>query len=475
MKQDSDVLDILGFTVDTHYRGAICSQNELFTIPDILADTLAESASFISNQLNGIQIGTLRPETAFASIATRISRELHTVLCARAKPKATVSPRACAVDVKVVSDLVTCLAAVFCGLEFDKSLLLAASSALEASGLSDADVHGALEVGILANLRPAWNTRRLIPLTEDRPIVQINSSITHVTQSEYESRRALGRRIADIARAGNCQVEVTSDYATPNTRNRAPAREDLVLAAIYRSAGMVIIADGGKFGTSTAWTLAEMLTIPVLVLARSPVDFHACRFPGRLSRRFNKVYRSSDEAVDLARAFFEDNNVAIAQRNVELAKYASVNIDSLSARVRAADPSLFDQSPLTWGRALWYASDPVLWFQAPRSVAHEVRRILGVNELDHLLSNEAGSAVALPPVPVVQFEVGAPKARGIGDATRSLLAFAEIKGLPANQISQLADAWENEVPISAISMREATVIPQYDDWDRLYLKLFGRG
>lgn len=374
----SDVEGQLQWIVDMHYTGDDMPYGSPVLTPCLpgMGPDLQTVVEFITDRLwqAGAQL-TSRPR-ALAEISTFLSGYLHREYCVRAaRPDRR---RACARDVSAVTDLVSMIASPFLEVELDAPLKAVAMDALTAVGLEETQVDDAMEAVFQRITHPAWGSRKLLPVSAANPIIQINSAISHISAREYYRVRTIALVLrAELMRQGY-QVEVTSDYAAPRASPTCSPNEILTRAAIYRTAGMICIADHGRLGTGTTLTLAGELLIPTLVLYQDPADLDCARYPSGLARRMTSPYGDADDAVRAVAAFLKTMNDLILARARQLEAWSSDDITEVQDRFATTEVAAFDLSPVTFDRAQMFASDSIVWNQCPTQTRGEIARILGI-------------------------------------------------------------------------------------------------
>lgn len=416
-------------------------------------------ADFMEHGIRDVQQGREAPSLALASISLRVARYYHRVLCLPSRRRRRSQP--CPADAESTWDLLVSVARLYFGLLVTGDGVPASFvDAMRAEGLSEIEIVGSLDATIKPLLHASADDRELLRVVAAKPIVQVNTPISEVGAGEYVAMRRLAQTAAaEVAGHGQLQCEVTSDFVTPADRDdRTELDEELVRAAIYRSSAMITFTQYGRFGTAIAWTLAEELLMPVLVLSHESEPADAARFRSTLGGRSLERYSSAEEAATRVRHFLGQNMAAIAERSRRLARYQQVGMGDVTERFARIEVSAFDASPLSFEKARFFVSDPIHWFQGPAASISEIRRVLGIRT-----ESPAGN----PPV--------APRGQGSPNmdtsSARALLVAAETNGLSWRRLSQMIAAYEESVVDRPLSARGGPW--SFEDWVMLERRLPG--
>lgn len=331
-------------------------------------------ALFITDVLWQAQAQIITGTRALARIAAYVSATLHDLLCNDRPPTPL---RCCSRDVHAVSDLVNLTAWPHLGVELDTPLSDVAHEALITAPGREAEVEADLESIFQSITHPDWRSREPLTLEIDRPIIQINSAITHVTPPEYHRIRTMAIRLRDHLTLLGYKVEVTSDYAAPHAQPTCAPNESLTRAGIYRSSGVISIVDHGRIGTATTLAIADELLIPTLVLYQDARDISAARYPGGFSRRSTHRYDTQDAPESLVGEYLTSMRSLIAKRHRDVIGWSHIDLGNLASRFDALDPQVFERTAVTHDRARFFVSDPVLWSQCPPATKNEIEAILG--------------------------------------------------------------------------------------------------
>jgi hypothetical protein len=349
-----------------------------------------------------------------------------------------------------VTNLIGLISRPFLNLELDAPLKSVAGDALTASGMDEMQIEDALEALFQRITHPGWGSRELLPITPEKPIIQINSAISDVTPDEYFRLRGVSLAIGNYFVARGYRTEITSDYAAPRASPTCAPDEFLTRAAIFRASGIVTIADHGRLGTATTLTIAEDLLIPALVLYQDPVDIGSARYPGGFSRRMARGYGTHRDAIAAAEDYLDTMGDYVANRNAKLNTWRAEDISEIRNRFLNTDVALFDASPVIYQRARFFTSDPILWTQCPPATRTEILRVLGL---------------AGPATPQPERRLAAEASTG---SVMALFVAAEHRGWTWDRVTAVYQAY--------IGLNEHPVSPRksawgFDDWIRFEVSL----
>ena len=376
----SDVEGQLQWIIDMHYDSPSAPHQPSLLTPCLpgFGPDLQVPIDFVTDRLWQATTQLTGRARALADIATFLSRYFHTKYCQLSA--SGNGSRACARDVGAVTDLISMITSPFLDLELDAPLKVVAMETLTSRGATEIQVSDALDAVFQRITHPTWGSRKLLTPSADKPIIQINSAITRISPPEYYRIRSIALALrSDLIKLGY-EVEVTSDYAAPRANQSCGTNETLTRAAIYRTAGMICIADHGHLGTGTTLTLAGELLIPSLVLYQDPSDVMCSRYPSGLARRTTLPYGSPDEALQAAMQYLKSARDMIFARGRQIFEWSIDDISQVKERFSVTEVSSFDHSPVTYDRAQLFTSDPILWNQCTGRTRDEIVRILGLTE-----------------------------------------------------------------------------------------------
>lgn len=454
-----DLLQVMSVLIDEHYPSSSQSLGDASLYSADLAAGLADEL------IGRIDAWSRARDTGAGTLADCVLLmlpRLHRALCSRRSRR-----ECCETDMRFAASMTVIMASWLIETPMVQPPLGLISEVMR---IDDRAVRrDRLEVAFRDVLAPPHAVRKLPTIEHDRWNVQINTAITRPGNDAYFARRSTAKALEQALTVDGRAVEVTSDWAHPAARDRAPL-DEAVDGAIYRTTAMIVFSDDGAIGTGDTIRLAASLALPTLVLRRPSATPLQGRRDGRLALRRVRVYVSDEDALTHAREFLEGYGAQIAARHANLLDWSTQahELAWIARAVEGLDSAIFETARVTRDAATFFASDPVYWYQAGHPIRQEVLRLVSPGRL----ASQQSIAKRLP---------GAPGADGADAAVhrerismRNLLAAAEVYGWSYAVVSRLLqengrrEARQTQTTSHVITPR------QENDWLQLHREVYGR-